>query len=66
MNFPLSLASDLQTFCVGFDDSLYDERKYAKEIADKFGTNHREYAVEPDVIELMPKLIRHFHVCSRL
>lgn len=50
-----------QTFSVGFSGmGYYDERPYARMIADRYGTKHREINVEPDVVSLLPTLVHHF------
>lgn len=51
-----SEASDerLNTFSIGFREPRYDEREYARYVARRFGTRHREFLLEPagmDVIE---------------
>ncbi|MCA9211742.1 MAG: asparagine synthase (glutamine-hydrolyzing) [Planctomycetales bacterium] len=47
------------TFTIGFDDDSFDERPYARAIADEFGTRHHELVVKPDVERILPELIRH-------
>ena len=41
-------SSPVKTFVVGYSDGSYDERKYSKVVADRFGTDHRELLIEPD------------------
>jgi asparagine synthase (glutamine-hydrolysing) len=51
----------VRTFTVGFgDDSLYDERAYARAVAERFGTRHEELVVEPDAAELLPRVAAAF------
>lgn len=52
----------VRTFTVVFDQSgrRYDEREYARMVAERFGTEHTEIAVTADVVELLPKIVRHF------
>jgi asparagine synthase (glutamine-hydrolysing) len=50
----------VRTFTVGFGDERYDERAYARAVADRYGTEHEEIVVEPDVTELLPRLVRAF------
>ena len=50
----------VQTFTVGFGDDRYDERAYARAVAERYGTEHEEIVVEPDVTELLPQLARTF------
>ena len=50
----------VHTFCVGFDTGAeWDERRYARQIAEKYGTEHREFVVGPQSISLIEKLVRH-------
>jgi asparagine synthase (glutamine-hydrolysing) len=50
----------VRTFTVGFGDDRYDERDYARAVAARYGTEHEEIVVEPDVTELLPRLARAF------
>ncbi len=53
----------VKTYAIGFDgggaESFYNELPYAREVAGRFGTDHREILVRPNVIRLLPKLIWH-------
>jgi len=46
----------VRTFSVGFSEELYDERRYARLVAERFGTEHEELLVEPDAAALLPRL----------
>jgi asparagine synthase (glutamine-hydrolysing) len=46
----------VRTFSVGFADDRYDERRYARLVAERYGTVHEELLVEPDAAELLPRL----------
>jgi asparagine synthase (glutamine-hydrolysing) len=50
----------VRTFTVGFGDERYDERAYARAVAERYGTEHEEIVVEPDVTDLLPRLARTF------
>jgi asparagine synthase (glutamine-hydrolysing) len=52
-------ASPLKTFSIGFQDKTYDELDYARRMAKKFSTEHREFVIQPRALELTEKLIRH-------
>ncbi len=52
-------ASPLRTFSIGFEDESYNELKYARRIAERFGTQHEELVIEPKALDLTQKLIRH-------
>lgn len=49
----------LKTFSVGFEDPIFDERPYAKMVAQQFGTQHFESVITGDEIDDLPKLIWH-------
>lgn len=61
----VALASELssrpvKTFSIGFpDEPSYNELPFAREVAQRFGTEHHEYEVTPHAIEILPKLVRH-------
>ncbi len=51
----------VKTFSIGFPGAgYYDERKYARRIAKLFSTEHHEFEVEPNALEILPQLIKHF------
>ena len=39
----------VRTFTVGFDDARYDEREYARAVAERYGTVHEELRIDADV-----------------
>jgi asparagine synthase (glutamine-hydrolysing) len=51
----------VKTFTIGFaDHSEYDEREHAKVVADRFGTEHTEFVVEPKALDLIDRLVYHY------
>ncbi len=50
----------VKTFSIGFSIPEYDESDYARRVAGYLGTQHHEFRVEPDAVEILPQLIRHF------
>ncbi len=46
----------VRTFTVGFADARYDEREYARAVAERYGTRHEELEVEPDAAALLPRV----------
>jgi asparagine synthase (glutamine-hydrolysing) len=47
----------VKTFTIGFSDDLYNEAKYAKEVAKYINTDHTElYVSHQDAIDVIPKL----------
>jgi asparagine synthase (glutamine-hydrolysing) len=45
-----------RTFTVGFGEPRYDERSYARAVAERWGTEHTEVVLEPDVAATLPRL----------
>ena len=50
----------VKTFSIGFPVAEYDESSYAKQVADYLGTEHHEFKVEPNAVEILPKLVYHY------
>lgn len=50
----------IKTFSIGFEDQSYNELPYARLVAQHFETEHHEFLVKPDVVDLLPKLVRFF------
>jgi asparagine synthase (glutamine-hydrolysing) len=50
----------VRTFTVGFGDPRYDERPYARAVAQRYGTQHEEILLEPDVADVLPRLAHAF------
>jgi asparagine synthase (glutamine-hydrolysing) len=53
-------AQPVKTFSIGFEEVEYNELPRARVIADRFATDHHEFVVQPDAIDLVPKLVRHY------
>ncbi|MCC7003568.1 MAG: asparagine synthase (glutamine-hydrolyzing), partial [Gemmatimonadaceae bacterium] len=53
----------VKTYAIGFEggeaESYYNELPYARQVARKFGTDHHEIVVKPDVVSLLPRLLWH-------
>lgn len=47
----------IKTFSIGFKEQKFDELKYAREIATKYGCQHHEEILEPKSINLLSKLV---------
>jgi asparagine synthase (glutamine-hydrolysing) len=50
----------IKTFCVGFREPGFDQLPYARQLAERYGTEHHEVYVDVDPLAAMPKLVRHF------
>jgi asparagine synthase (glutamine-hydrolysing) len=46
----------VRTFTVGFSDERYDERSYARAVAQRYGTVHEELELEEDIAATLPRL----------
>jgi len=54
------LDKPVKTFSIGFQEDKYNELKYARVVAKRFKTDHHEFIVEPNAIDLVEKLAWHF------
>jgi asparagine synthase (glutamine-hydrolysing) len=50
----------IKTFSIGFKEKKYNELDYAREVARRYNTEHYEQIIEPESIDLIPKLVRAF------
>jgi asparagine synthase (glutamine-hydrolysing) len=50
----------VKTFSIGFKESAFNELNYASLVAKKYRTDHHEIVVEPDSVDLVSRLVRHF------
>ncbi|OGS44957.1 MAG: asparagine synthase (glutamine-hydrolyzing) [Elusimicrobia bacterium RIFOXYD2_FULL_34_15] len=50
----------VKTFSIGFDEAEFSELKYAKIVANHFKTDHHEFIVKANFIDILPKLAWHY------
>jgi asparagine synthase (glutamine-hydrolysing) len=51
----------VRTFAIGFDGmGAYDERPWARRVAQQLGTQHEEFVVAPRAADDLPEMLRHF------
>jgi asparagine synthase (glutamine-hydrolysing) len=50
----------VKTFSIGFGERDFDELRYARQVAERYGTEHHELTVEPRALEVLPKLVQHY------
>lgn len=50
----------VKTFSIGFKEKAYSEVDHARRIAEMYGTDHTEVIVEPNAIDILPTLVRHY------
>ncbi len=54
------LGRSVETFTIGFEDAGgFDERPYARQVAERYRTSHHEFVVRPDAVELIERLVWH-------
>jgi len=49
----------VRTFSMGFAEEQYSELPYARTLARHFGTDHHEYVLEPNGVEVLDRLVSH-------
>src|SRR5205823_2767130 len=52
--------SRVKTFSIGFDEPAFDELEHARRVARQFDTDHHEFVVKPDAIDILDRLVAHF------
>ena len=50
----------VRTFTIGFEEEQYDERRYARMVADRYHTQHHEMMVRPDAMSILDTLVYHY------
>jgi asparagine synthase (glutamine-hydrolysing) len=50
----------VKTFSIGFPQREFNETAFARTVAERFGTQHEEFIVEPNAVEVLPKLAWHY------
>jgi len=54
------MSQPVKTFSIGFNEDSYNELKFARLTAEKFGTDHHEFFVTPEICNVVDDLVRHF------
>jgi asparagine synthase (glutamine-hydrolysing) len=49
----------IKTFSIGFGEPSYDESVHARRVAERFGTDHHELILEPDITDVLGELAWH-------
>jgi asparagine synthase (glutamine-hydrolysing) len=55
-----ALDRPVRTFSVGFEEAGFDERPFARMLADRYATDHTELVVRPSVVDILPRLVWHY------
>lgn len=54
------LEQPVKTFSIGFNEDSFNELKFARVAAKHFETEHHEFIVTPDLVEIVDELVWHF------
>lgn len=50
----------VKTFAVGFPEQDLSELPFAKQVAERYATEHHEIMVNPDMVAIVPKIVEHY------
>jgi asparagine synthase (glutamine-hydrolysing) len=50
----------VKTFSIGFEEQAFNELPYARLVAERYATEHHEFMVRPNALEILPTLVRHY------
>ena len=50
----------IKTFSIGFDEQDFSELHHARRVAEHVGSEHHEFIVRPDAMEVLPILVEHY------
>lgn len=53
-------SAPVKTFSIGFEEEAFNELPYARLVAERYGTEHHEFIVRPDAVEVLPELVWHY------
>jgi asparagine synthase (glutamine-hydrolysing) len=51
----------VKTFSIGFEEKEFDELSYARLVSKHFSTEHHEFIVKANAVEILPKLVWHYN-----
>ncbi len=54
-------AGSVRTFSIGFEEPAYDELRYARLVARRYGCDHHEFVVRPEAVDVLPRLLWHYN-----
>lgn len=57
----LESGAPVKTFSIGFDEDGFDELRYARLVADRYGTEHHEFVVRPEATDVLSDLVWHYN-----
>jgi asparagine synthase (glutamine-hydrolysing) len=47
----------VKTFSIGFEEQDFSELEYAKQVAERYKTDHYEIILKPDILSILPSLV---------
>ena len=50
----------VKTFTIGFEEQVYDERPFARMVAQRYGTDHHEEVIRPDGMSVINDIVYHY------
>ena len=50
----------VKTFSIGFEEAEFSELGFAKLVAERYGCQHTEFVVKPEMADVLPKLAWHY------
>jgi asparagine synthase (glutamine-hydrolysing) len=50
----------VKTFSIGFKEDAFSELPYARQISERFKTDHHEFVVQLNTLDVLTKLVEHF------
>jgi asparagine synthase (glutamine-hydrolysing) len=53
------MTQPVKTFSIGFKEESFDELEYARVTARKYGTDHHEFIVTPDICKIIEEVVWH-------
>ena len=56
----MSSSAPVKTFTIGFEEQAYDERPYARRVAERYGTHHNEMTIHPDGMSVIEDIVYHY------
>ena len=51
------MSQPVKTFSIGFEEDEYNELPYARQVARHFNTDHHEFFVKSDLVNVLPQLV---------
>lgn len=51
------LKDPVKTFSIGFKENDYNELPYAKQVSERYKTEHHEFSIDSNMLEILPKLV---------